>query len=606
MRIGLIDDLQLPRPWSAADERAVLTRSLDRLTLADELGFASAWVQEHHFLEELGHGGGAVPLLAAAAARTTTIRLGLALLTVEPRVRHPAVLAADVATLDLLSEGRVDIATGVARTGVEVAGLGLARQTARARWEQYTGVLTRMLDEEPFTGHEPTGHAARDPALPPRMLVPRPWQRPHPPLWARCDRPAEIGTAARLGLGALCRGPLEPDEAAEWVAEYRSVLASTRCEPVGSAVEPRVAVCLPMHVHADEATAIEQGIDGAHFHAYATAHYERFGEHIAGVTDLYEEFLRRRDDVGLARAAVVADGQPLTVRVLRDGHASLRGAIGTQSQVTDLLARYAAAGVDDVLLVLPPAVGDGADHAEKSLRLFAAEVLPAVAAMPVPAPETDDATLAEGVTAALARRLKPSRPLAEELAAVGALEEAPPPAARAPEPAPAASKAAAPASPNGAPASRPAPRAAVNQRTAQLRGILGESSTIAVRRAVGRADDRWLERTLGSDRGLRLIFAAMRTRFVPAEAKGFVGAIAYELKDASGDVRAWSVRITPAGASVAPGAVPEPALTVQVSLADFLRLAVGELDPGHLLLSGRMDLRGDFGLATRLGPMFGQ
>lgn len=591
MRIGLIADLQLPRPWSAEDERALLHRTLDRIALADELGLSSAWVQEHHFLEELGHGGGAVPLLAAAAGRTTAIRLGLGLLTVDPAVRHPAVLAADVATLDLLSQGRLEVGTGVVRTGVEAAGLGLARQTSRARWEQYTGVLARLLDEEPFGGHVPAGHAKSDTPLPPRMLVPRPWQKPHPPLWARCDRPTEIGTAARLGLGALCRAPLEPDEAAEWVTEYRGVLASTRCVPVGSAIHPRVAVCLPMHVHADEATAIEQGLDGLHFHAYATAHYERFGEHVPGVTDLHAEFVQRRDDVGLSRTPITADGGTLGIRVLRDGQASVRGGIGTPAQVAELIGRYAAAGVDELLLVLPATAQD--DVVIASLELFAGEVLRRVPDI-APTTPVDEAALAAFVQGALARRPPPPPyPRAEE--AVGALAEA---ASVTPVPA---------TPPTGGPATNgTAPKEVVRTaRPQRLRGRLGEGGTVMVRRAVGRTEDRWLERTLGSDRGLRVIFTAMRARFVPAEANGFVGTIAYELKDAAGHVRVWSVQVTPTEAQVAAGPVGEAALTVQLALADFVRLAAGELDPGHLLLSGRMDLRGDFALATRLGPMFG-
>lgn len=615
MRIGILSDLQLPRPWSAAGEHELLTRELHRITLAEELGFRSAWIQEHHFLEELGHGGGAALLLAAAATQTSAIRLGLAVLSVDPAVRHPAVLAGEIATLDLLAQGRLQVATGVARTGIEVAGLGLVRQTARARWEQYTGVLARMLAEEPFTGTAGTAVAGDATPLPPRMLVPRPHHRPHPPLWARCDRPAEIGVAARLGLGALCRAALEPDEAAEWVAEYRSVLTSERCVPVGAAVHARVAVCLPLYVHEDEATAIDQGLDGAHFHAFATAHYERFGEHRPGVTDLWAAFVQRRDDVGLSKAAVVADGQPLSVRVLRDGRASLRGGIGTPAQVTELVGRYAAAGVDDLLLVPATPVGGMPDRTEASLRLFAQHVLPTVKSPPV-----DRDLLEDAARAALARR-PPPPPLSDE--AIGALDEARRPAPSGPAHAPAARNGATEADDDpfaGSSASdasgvgmtpsagtRAAPPAILSATMSRrLRERLADGGTVAFRRAVTRADDRWLERTLGSDRGLRILFTAMRARFDPAAADGFVGAIAYELRDASGHVRVWGVRITPTAATVAPGPVVEPALTLQLGLADFLRLAAGELDPARLLLGGRLDLRGDFALAMRLGPMFGQ
>ncbi|MCW2998120.1 MAG: limB 2, partial [Solirubrobacterales bacterium] len=363
MRIGLIFDLQLPRPWEAGDEQRLLGQTLAQAQLADELGYASAWVQEHHFLEEPGHGGGAVPVLGAMAARTTTLRLGLSVLSVDPLVRHPAVLAADVATLDVLAGGRLDVATGVARAGVDVAGLGLARQAARSRWEHYTGVLARMLGEEPFGG-VPASPAG--PALSQRTLVPRPVQRPHPPLWARCDRPAEITAAARLGLGALCRAPMEPEEAAEWVAEYRAVLQSASCVPVTASIQPRVAVCVPMSVHEDEATAVSQGLDAAHY-----------------------------------------------------GRAALRGATGTPDQVGELVGRYAAAGVDDLLLLIPRGGPSSHEQSCASLRLFAERILPTAAAAAADPPPLDDA-----IRAALQRR--PPAPVADQGAtAVGALEEAP-------------------------------------------------------------------------------------------------------------------------------------------------------------------------------------
>jgi hypothetical protein len=125
-------------------------------------------------------------------------------------------------------------------------------------------------------------------------------------------------------------------------------------------------------------------------------------------------------------------------------------------------------------------------------------------------------------------------------------------------------------------------------------------------RFVRRSSDERLERTVGSDRGLRLLFAAMARAYRPDRADGFRGDIRYELTDAGGRVRSWTVSCSPAGARAAPGAAPQPALTVKLALADFVRLAGRDLDPAKALLSGRMDLEGDFALALRLGQMFGQ
>jgi SCP-2 sterol transfer family len=125
--------------------------------------------------------------------------------------------------------------------------------------------------------------------------------------------------------------------------------------------------------------------------------------------------------------------------------------------------------------------------------------------------------------------------------------------------------------------------------------------------AVARAGDPLLERTLGRPRGLKLIFGQMAKEFVPAAAEGFTGDIIYLLRGLDGNVRAWTVRVGPAAARPVPGrASQEPALTISLGLADFLRLSVGEVDPVALVMDGRMELQGDFAVAAKLGPMFGR
>jgi hypothetical protein len=102
-----------------------------------------------------------------------------------------------------------------------------------------------------------------------------------------------------------------------------------------------------MMLHKDEATAIQRGIDGAHFFGYSLGHYYG-GTHLAGGTDLWRSFGEDRTASGFARELVAATAAPLAIRLLEAGLGSLRGAIGTPAQVTDLLARYEAAGVDQV------------------------------------------------------------------------------------------------------------------------------------------------------------------------------------------------------------------------------------------------------------------
>jgi hypothetical protein len=123
---------------------------------------------------------------------------------------------------------------------------------------------------------------------------------------------------------------------------------------------------------------------------------------------------------------------------------------------------------------------------------------------------------------------------------------------------------------------------------------------------VQRSSDERLERTVGSPRGLRVVFAAMARAYRPDRADGFSGDIRYEFTDAQGRERTWTVSCSPQGARARPGAAAAPALTIKLALADFIRVAGRDLDPVKALLSGRMELEGDFALAMRLAQMFGQ
>src|SRR4051794_14375171 len=125
MRFALHHDLPLPRPWSAGDEQRVLEEALEQLALADRLGFHGAWVAEHHFLEELSHTAAPEVVLAAASQRTRHLRLGLAGQLVAPGFAHPAAVAARVATLDVLSGGRVELGVAEAVTAAALDGFGV-------------------------------------------------------------------------------------------------------------------------------------------------------------------------------------------------------------------------------------------------------------------------------------------------------------------------------------------------------------------------------------------------------------------------------------------------------------------------------------------------
>jgi alkanesulfonate monooxygenase SsuD/methylene tetrahydromethanopterin reductase-like flavin-dependent oxidoreductase (luciferase family)/putative sterol carrier protein len=583
MRFGIFYEHQLPRPWDDGAEQRLISDALEQVELADKLGLDYVWEVEHHFLEEYSHSSASEVFLGAASQRTKRIRLGFGIVAIPPGYQHPARVAEKVAMLDLVSEGRVEFGSGETSSGAELEGFGVDRESKRRQWEEAIDVITRMFVEEPFAGWD--GEFVR---MPTRNIVPKPVQNPHPPLWVACSRRETIRMAAERGIGALSFSFVEPEAAKGWVDEYYETIASPRCDPAGFAVNPNVAVVLPMMCHPDEATAIERGIDGAHFFGYSLAHYYAFGEHHPGRTSIWDEFERNRDDRGFARDIISPDQAPLGIKIMQEGLGSLRGAIGTPEQVRDLCRRYEAAGIDQIIFV-SQAGRNRHDHICESLELFCDQVMPEFAEAAEEREREKADRLARSVEAALARRDPPRQ--ADPGYVIAPMGSGPPPAVVGAG----AEGAAGPADGNG----RRDGRAAIGARLAQR----GEA---AFTRFVRHSDDRRLERTVGSDPGLRLVFGGMTRRFRPERTLGFEGDIQYELASASGPPKHWVVTVGARDARARPGRAADPAVTIGMDLADFARMVGRDLDPAQALMAGKLRLEGDFNVAARLGEMFGE
>jgi alkanesulfonate monooxygenase SsuD/methylene tetrahydromethanopterin reductase-like flavin-dependent oxidoreductase (luciferase family) len=370
MKFGVFYEHQLPRPWKEGDEHRLLKDALDQVELADRLGIDYVWEVEHHFLEEYSHSSAPEVFLAACSQRTKRIRLGHGIVQLPLQFNHTARVAERIATLDLLSDGRVDFGTGEASSEAELGGFAIDRATKREQWNEHIDAVTRMFVEEPFAGW-----SGKWLEMPIRNVVPKPLQKPHPPLWVACSRRETIHLAAQKGIGALSFAFIEPAEARSWVKDYYDTIASAECIPAGFAVNPHLAIVLPMMCHQDEETAIERGLDGGHFFGYSLAHYYIFGAHQPGVTNVWEDFERRRSLFGFDRKIAAQTGQPLGAQLMESGLGALRGAVGTPEQIRRLLRGYRDAGVDQVIFV-SLAGRNRHEHICESLELFAREVMP--------------------------------------------------------------------------------------------------------------------------------------------------------------------------------------------------------------------------------------
>src|ERR687884_2212634 len=135
MQFGIFYEHQLPRPWKDGDELKLFQDALDQVELADRLGIDHAWEVEHHFLEEYSHSSAPEVFLAAASQRTKNIRLGHGIVQTPPAFNHPARVAERIATLDLLSNGRVDFGTGESSSEAELGGSMTGPAFKRDMWD---------------------------------------------------------------------------------------------------------------------------------------------------------------------------------------------------------------------------------------------------------------------------------------------------------------------------------------------------------------------------------------------------------------------------------------------------------------------------------------
>jgi alkanesulfonate monooxygenase SsuD/methylene tetrahydromethanopterin reductase-like flavin-dependent oxidoreductase (luciferase family) len=401
VKFGIFYEHQLPRPWTDDSEHDLLRDALEQIELADRVGIDFVWEVEHHFLEEYSHSSAPEVFLGAVSQRTRRIRLGHGIVQLPQGFNHTARVAERAATLDLLSGGRVELGTGEASSAAELDGFGIDRATKRAQWHEAIDALARMFVEEPFAGYE-----GQYLSMPVRNVVPKPLQKPHPPLWVACSRRDTIHLAATKGIGALSFSFVEPAEAKVWVDDYYATLASEECVPAGFAVNPHIAVVLPMMCHRDEETAIERGLDGAHFFAFSLGHYYAYGQHRPGRTNVWDEFVEKRDLFGFNRSIAAQTDLPLGAQIFQSGFGALRGAIGTPAQIRELLRGYADAGVDQVILT-SQAGRNRHEHICESLELFAAEVLPELAEEEDERERAKLDRLAPAMEAALARRDPP-------------------------------------------------------------------------------------------------------------------------------------------------------------------------------------------------------
>jgi alkanesulfonate monooxygenase SsuD/methylene tetrahydromethanopterin reductase-like flavin-dependent oxidoreductase (luciferase family) len=386
MKFGLFYELQLPKPrdrddWSPEDERRIYHEMLEQVELADKVGFDFVFQVEHHFLEEYSHSSAPELMMAALSQRTRRIRLGHGIVLTPPRYNHPARVAERIAALDILSGGRVEFGSGESASEMELGGFGVERGRKKAMWEEATREIANMMVQTPYAGFEGEFFA-----MPPRNVIPKPVQKPHPPLWVAASRKETTMVAARLGMGSLGFGFETPEELGERAREYYR-LVREELMPIGHAINPALAVLNTFMMAETDEEAMRRSANGPAFFSYSLGYYYNpavGGGHRPGQANVYRDFLNRSGETASLQAArggflspeEIASGEPgeeiakALYRAARSG-----SAIGSADTIRRTLLKYEAQNLD--LMIFVAQCGDRKhEHIMESIERFGRDVLP--------------------------------------------------------------------------------------------------------------------------------------------------------------------------------------------------------------------------------------
>ena len=238
MEFGLFQGGFVHKDMAAANPNAEHDRLMSEIMLcetADRHNWKYAWFTEHHFLKEYSHISASETLMAWVLARTERMHVGSGIINVTPPVNHPARIAERVAMLDHLSGGRFDFGTGRGSSTTEQAGFGITDpEITKDMYDEAIAEFKYMWRDGTYS------HDGEFFTLPERNVLPKPYVKPHPPMWVAAGNPGTFEKAGKMGLGVLCFTGGSPEKMKALVDVYKEAIKDA--DPVGEFVNDNVAI----------------------------------------------------------------------------------------------------------------------------------------------------------------------------------------------------------------------------------------------------------------------------------------------------------------------------------------------------------------------------
>ena len=246
MDLGLLYEFDVPQPWDGEHpwgqrmaERRVYKENLEQIALADTYGFDTVWCVEHHFRENRSHMPSNEVVLGALSQITKRIKLGFGVSLMPHEFIHPARVAEKVATVDVLSGGRVQWGIGRS-TPMEQLAFGVDIPRSKDKMLAAARSVTGMWAAEYY---EEDSEFLR---FPKRMVTPKPWQDPHPPVWMATASEGSAEMAGENGCGLLCFSIMQPlSKLAPLIQKYRE--AQKRAKPLTAVHTNQVGIYTLVH-----------------------------------------------------------------------------------------------------------------------------------------------------------------------------------------------------------------------------------------------------------------------------------------------------------------------------------------------------------------------
>ena len=388
MKISLAYEMQR----HSLDDKKVVDETIEQCIAADEAGFDTIWFVEHHFLTGFSASPCPEVILGALCKATKNIRLGFGVVILP--YHHPVRVAERVAMVDLLSEGRVEFGTGRSAP-YEQTGMGIDPRDTREMWEESLTMIPKIWQSDMFEWE------GRFWKVPSRQVLPKPYQKPHPPIWVAALQPSTYELAAKKGIGVMALGISAPSVLEPHIKTYKENVKNAI--PVGGFVNDRWLSGAVGYCGEDDRQARDLGEkslktffgpDKPYLQDQVNV-FEKLVESWGGVPDhLQQSFARyikkEGEEPSPDNLLDLSGGAALAQRAFAELDADTlcdRGVIvaGDPDTCTKALRRHQAAGVDEVQFLMAT---ETIHHEQvlSSIDLFGKHVIPAFKGTHLPSP----------------------------------------------------------------------------------------------------------------------------------------------------------------------------------------------------------------------------